>query len=55
MADEIERKNRPPSEEEEEFKAVVIGLPEPYIPVEEENKRDQKQESEGDDDFEEKF
>lgn len=40
MAEEIERKNRPPSEEEEEFKAVVICLPEPYIPVEEENKRD---------------
>lgn len=55
LAEEIERKNRPPSEQDEDFKAVVICLPEPFIPVEEVSKRDQKQESEADDDFEEKF
>lgn len=44
-------RNKLPDEEEEEVKAYVVKLPEPFIPEVEKNNRDVKPESEGDDDF----
>lgn len=45
----MERRNRPP-EEEEEIRAHVVTLPEPYVPPIEETKKDVKQEN-SDSDF----
>lgn len=41
QAEELERRNRPP-EEEEEIRAHVVTLPEPYVPPVEETKKDVK-------------
>lgn len=43
-AEELERRNRPPEEEEEILVGRVVQLPEPYEPVVEESRKDQKPE-----------
>lgn len=40
LAEEIERKNRPPEDEDDEPKAMVVTLPEAYIPEEKDDKFD---------------
>lgn len=43
-AEELERRNRPP-EEEEEIRAHVVTLPDAYVPPVEETRKDVKEDS----------
>jgi hypothetical protein len=49
IAEELERRNRPP-EEEEEIRAHVVTLPEAYVPPIEETKKDVREDN-SDSDF----
>lgn len=51
MAEEIERRNRPPEEDDDEPKIMAPTLPDAWIPPEEKNMVDQPDSGEDDEDF----